>query len=166
METEELAGSVIDLFLDRDWKLATVESCTGGMIAAALTDIAGSSAVFERGFVTYSNEAKVALVGVDAKTLAAHGAVSPETAIEMAKGAIAASLADVAVSVTGIAGPGGGSPQKPVGLVHMAIAVRGGPVHHHELRFGDIGRRQIREATVRTALSILASLAQAGGTRM
>jgi nicotinamide-nucleotide amidase len=83
----------------------------------------------------------------------------------MAKGAVSASCADVAISVTGVAGPGGGSRQKPVGLVHMAIAMRDGPVHHHELRFGNIGRRQIREATVRTALSILASLAQAGGTR-
>jgi len=165
METEELAGSVIDLFVERAWKLATAESCTGGMIAAALTDIAGSSAVFERGFVTYSNEAKVAMIGVDEETLATYGAVSPETAIEMAKGAVSASRADVAVSVTGIAGPGGGSRHKPVGLVHMAIAMRDGPVHHHELRFGNIGRRQIREATVRTALSILASLAQAGGTR-
>jgi len=165
METEELAGNVIALFSKRGWKLATAESCTGGMIAAALTDIAGSSAVFERGFVTYSNEAKVSLIGVRSETLAAHGAVSAETAMEMARGALAASLADVAVSVTGIAGPEGGSRQKPVGLVHMAIAARDGALHHHELRFGDIGRRPVREATVRTALSVLAGIAQTDGAR-
>jgi nicotinamide-nucleotide amidase len=165
IETEELAGNVVALFVEKGWKLATAESCTGGMIAAAITDIAGSSAVLERGFVTYSNDAKVSMIGVSAETLAAHGAVSAETALEMAKGAVAASLADVAISVTGIAGPGGGSSRKPVGLVHMAIAARNGAAHHHELRFGDIGRRQVREATVRTALTMLASLVQADGAR-
>lgn len=165
IETEPLATEVVTLFGDNGWKLATAESCTGGMIAAAVTDISGSSAVFERGFVTYSNEAKVSMIGVSVETLAKHGAVSAETAVEMARGALAASEADVAISVTGIAGPAGGGPRKPVGLVHMAIAMRDGTVHHHELRFGDIGRRQIREATVRTALSVLASLVQAGGIR-
>lgn len=163
--TRELAQSVIERFQERGWKLATAESCTGGLIAAAITDIAGSSTVLDCGFVTYSNEAKQAMIAVAASTLERFGAVSAETAIEMARGAIAASRADVSVSVTGIAGPGGGSPGKPVGLVHMGVATRGGAAHHHEFRFGDIGRRQVREATVRAALSILASFAQADGAR-
>jgi nicotinamide-nucleotide amidase len=163
--TKDLAQTVLDRLQERGWMLATAESCTGGLIAAAITDIAGSSTVLDCGFVTYSNEAKQAMISVSPETLGRFGAVSAEAAVEMAQGAINASRADVAVSVTGIAGPGGGSADKPVGLVHMAVAMRGGTVHHHEFRFGDIGRRQVREATVRAALSILASFVQAGGVR-
>lgn len=159
-DREDLARTVLRHFRSRGWKLATAESCTGGLIAAAITDIAGSSDVFDRGFVTYSNDAKREMIGVKAETLAVHGAVSRETAIEMAIGAITASRADVAVSVTGIAGPGGGSAEKPVGLVHLAIAMHGGVMHHHEFRFGDIGRSQVRSATVRSALSLLANFVQ------
>lgn len=164
-DLDDLARAVIELFRSRQWMLATAESCTGGLIAAAITDVAGSSDIFDCGFVTYSNAAKQAMIGVSATTLERHGAVSQATAIEMAEGAVAASKADVAVSVTGIAGPGGGSENKPVGLVHMAIARRDGPVHHHELRFGDIGRASVRAATVRSALAMLASFAQAEGAR-
>ena len=160
-ETVDLARTVIARLRDRRWHLATAESCTGGLIAAAITEIPGSSDVFDRGFVTYSNEAKQEMIAVSAETLAEHGAVSRETAIEMATGAIAASRADVAVSVTGIAGPGGGSPEKPVGLVHLAIAMRGGGLHHHQFQFGDIGRSRVRAATVRSALSLLANFVQA-----
>jgi len=161
-DREDLATTVLDHFRSRGLLLATAESCTGGMIAAAVTAIAGSSDVFDRGFVTYSNEAKQQMIGVKAETLARHGAVSKETAIEMASGAIRASRADVAVAVTGVAGPGGGSSEKPVGLVHLAIAMRGGAIHHHEFRFGDIGRDQVRAATVRSALSLLANFVQPG----
>ena len=148
----EKARSVIERATAGKLRIATAESCTGGLIAAALTEIAGSSAVFDRGFVTYSNDAKEAMLGVRHETLIAHGAVSSRTAAEMAEGALTASLADLAVSVTGIAGPGGGSPAKPVGLVYMAIAGRGLRTAIHELRFGDIGRSAIREATVHAAL--------------
>lgn len=135
--------------------VATAESCTGGMIAAAITEIPGSSAVLDRGFVTYSNEAKEEMIGVSVATLQAHGAVSRETAIEMAEGALARSKADFAVSVTGIAGPDGGTVEKPVGLVHMALARKDGPTEHTELRFDDRGRAHIREATVEKALEAL-----------
>ena len=110
----------------RGLKIATAESCTGGLVAAALTDIAGSSDVVDRGFVTYSNEAKQAMLGVPAATLKRHGAVSAETAAAMAAGALKNSQADLAVAITGIAGPGGGSKEKPVGLVYFAAASRGG----------------------------------------
>ena len=154
-DNTQLAGKLVELMTDRKKMVATVESCTGGMIAAAITDIAGSSAVLDRGFVTYSNEAKQDMVGVSPATLAAHGAVSRETAVEMAEGALARSRADIAVSVTGIAGPGGGSPEKPVGLVHMAIAGTHIQTRHEKLQFGDIGRADIREQTVRRALEAL-----------
>jgi nicotinamide-nucleotide amidase len=132
-------------------KLATAESCTGGMIAAAITDIAGSSDWFERGLVTYSNDAKQELLGVRAATLEAFGAVSEATAREMAEGALARSPADVAVAVTGIAGPAGGSETKPVGMVCFGWARRGGATDVETLHFpGD--RAAVREATVRHAL--------------
>jgi nicotinamide-nucleotide amidase len=134
--------------------IATAESCTGGLIAAAITDIAGASAVFDRGFVTYSNAAKIDLLGVSATTLDAHGAVSPQTAMEMAAGALARSGVHLAVSVTGIAGPGGGSPEKTVGLVYIGVAAAG-LVDVRELRLGDIGRPAIRATTVDAALSAL-----------
>lgn len=134
--------------------LATAESCTGGLVAAAITSVAGSSAVFDRGFVTYSNEAKSSMIDVPAGLIAAHGAVSEAVARAMAQGAIARSGARVSVSITGIAGPGGGSLEKPVGLVHLAAVGPAGVVHV-EHRFGDIGREAIRLATVAVALNLL-----------
>jgi nicotinamide-nucleotide amidase len=134
---------------------ATAESCTGGLIAGLLTEIPGSSNVLERGFVAYSNAAKQELLGVPAETLAKHGAVSAETARAMAEGALANSRAEVAVSVTGIAGPDGGSAAKPVGLVHFAFARRGGATIAREERFGDIGREAVRLAAVRVGLELL-----------
>ncbi|KSV95246.1 CinA family protein [Sinorhizobium sp. GL28] len=160
-DIEVKAGEIIAKFTARDLKVATAESCTGGLIAGALTEISGSSAVVDRGFVTYSNEAKVAMLDVETATLAAHGAVSRETAIEMARGAISHSAADFAVAVTGIAGPSGGSAEKPVGLVHLAASGRNGAMLHREMRYGDIGRSGIRLATVRTALDMLMEIAQA-----
>jgi nicotinamide-nucleotide amidase len=157
--TRALAANALDACRDNSLMVATAESCTGGMVAAALTDIAGSSDVFERGFVTYSNEAKMELLGVEAATLEHHGAVSAETAIEMAEGALARSGADLAVSVTGIAGPGGGTQQKPVGLVWFAIARRGGKAYAREMRFGDTGRASIRADSTRVALELLAEAA-------
>lgn len=143
----------------KNLKIASAESCTGGLIAGLLTEIAGSSDVFERGFVTYSNQAKQEMLGVPQALLAQHGAVSEEVAHAMAQGALAHSSADLAVAVTGIAGPGGGSPQKPVGLVHIAAARKGGTILHRECRFGDVGRHAIRIATVDTALEMLSALA-------
>jgi nicotinamide-nucleotide amidase len=138
-------------------KIATAESCTGGLIAGLLTEIAGSSDVFERGFVTYSNDAKMQLLGVPESLLAAHGAVSAPVARAMAEGALRRSCAQVAVAVTGIAGPGGGSADKPVGLVHIAAA-RDGEVRSEERRFGDPGRGQVRLKTVEAALRLLDGL--------
>jgi nicotinamide-nucleotide amidase len=138
----------------RGLKLATAESCTGGLVAGALTEIAGSSAVVERGFVTYSNTAKIDMLGIDATLIERHGAVSAEVARAMAEGALARSDADVAVAVTGIAGPSGGSAEKPVGLVHFAVARAGLATVHREERFGDRGRTEIRLAAVRTAMSL------------
>ena len=149
-----LALAVIGAYAARGLTIATAESCTGGLIAAALTDIAGSSAVFDRGFVTYSNAAKSAMIGVDDATLAANGAVSEPVAIAMAEGARSAAGVDVAVSVTGIAGPGGGSPEKPVGLVHFACASTAGTTHV-EQRFGDLGRSAIRRRSVIVGLGLL-----------
>jgi nicotinamide-nucleotide amidase len=152
---EELARQVLAACEERGIMLATAESCTGGMIAAALTDIAGSSTVVDRGFVTYSNEAKMEMLGVRPETLEAHGAVSRETALEMAAGALANSRAGIAVSVTGVAGPGGGSAEKPVGLVWFGLAVEGQqPVAERRL-FEDKGRAFIREESVKTALSLV-----------
>jgi nicotinamide-nucleotide amidase len=135
--------------------VVTAESCTGGLIAGLLTEIPGSSNVVERGFVVYSNAAKEELLGVRASTLARHGAVSEETARAMAEGALEASRADVAVSVTGIAGPDGGTAAKPVGLVHFACARRGAATVAREERFGDIGRDAVRLAAVRVGLDLL-----------
>ena len=154
-DNTDLAGKLVREFSQRGWMAATAESCTGGMIAAAITDIAGSSAVLDRGFVTYSNEAKQEMIGVSATTLEAHGAVSKQTAIEMAEGALQRSRASFAVSVTGIAGPDGGSAEKPVGLVHMAMARQGGETEHRELRLHGLDRAAVRQATVTEALTIL-----------
>jgi len=148
------AQEILRIGLDRGLRVATAESCTGGLIAAVLTETAGSSAVFERGFVTYSNEAKMDLLGVPAETLVSHGAVSEETARAMAEGALAASRADATVSVTGIAGPDGGSAEKPVGLVHFGAARKGKETSHLARVFpGD--RAAVRAATVETALHLL-----------
>jgi nicotinamide-nucleotide amidase len=153
------ATRVLDTARAHNLKIATAESCTGGLVAGALTDIAGSSDVLERGFVSYSNEAKVEMLGVDETTIAAHGAVSRETAEAMAVGAIRRSIADIAVAVTGIVGPGGGSAEKPVGLVHFAAASRAGRHEHREQRFGEIGRAEVRRRSVLMALEMLESLA-------
>ncbi len=150
------AGDLISRYASRGWKIATAESCTGGLVAGLLTEIAGSSAVVERGFVTYSNEAKVELLGVPAALVAQFGAVSEPVARAMAEGALAHSRAHVSVAITGIAGPGGGSAQKPVGLVHFGRA-DGAGVTHVEKRYGDIGRSAVRRAAIVTALDLLAS---------
>ncbi len=134
--------------------LATAESCTGGLVAALLTEVAGSSAVFDRGFVTYSNDAKMGLLGVSDALLREHGAVSEPCARAMAEAAVDRSAATVAVSITGIAGPGGGSDDKPVGLVHFARSTRGGPTVHRACRFGALGRGEIRLASVSEALRL------------
>lgn len=136
---------------------ATAESCTGGLIAAALTEIPGASAVVERGFVTYSNEAKTELLGVDPALIAAHGAVSEPVARAMVDGALARSRAQIAVSVTGVAGPGG-SAAKPEGLVHIAAGRAGGDIHHRQCAFGPIGRSQVRLQSARVALEMMETL--------
>ncbi len=141
---------------DRGLTVATAESCTGGMVAAALTDVAGSSAVFERGFVTYSNAAKLELLGVAPDTLAAHGAVSEPVAREMAEGALARSAADIAVSITGIAGPGG-SEFKPEGRVCFGLARKGGGTRVETVEFGALGRAGVRRAATQHALGLLAA---------
>lgn len=148
------AQSLLALYRQAGLRLATAESCTGGLVAALLTEVAGSSDVVERGFVTYSNEAKIEMLGVSQETLTAHGAVSGETAKEMALGALTHSQADVAVSITGIAGPGGATATKPVGLVHLAAA-RDGKVLQavHDIFPGDRGA--VRLAALEQALSLL-----------
>jgi nicotinamide-nucleotide amidase len=153
------AKRVLKLCRADDLHIATAESCTGGLVAAALTEIAGSSDVVDCGFVTYSNAAKQALLGVPARTLDRHGAVSAETAIAMAVGALKHSQADLAVAITGIAGPGGGSKQKPVGLVHFAAASRDGRRIARKRLYGKIGRRRVRERSVAEALALLSELA-------
>ncbi len=151
------ARRLIDALRARGMRLATAESCTGGLISALLTEVPGASDVLERGFVTYSNLAKQTLLGIDARIIAAHGAVSEEVALAMAAGALANSEADIAVSVTGVAGPGGGSAEKPVGLVHLAVARKGQRTLHIERRFGDPGRTAIRLESVREALDLVAA---------
>ncbi|UXN07447.1 MULTISPECIES: CinA family protein [unclassified Bartonella] len=152
---DELAREVLNICRQQKLLLATVESCTGGMIAAALTDIAGSSDVVECGFVTYSNEAKMSMVGVDQCLLEKYGAVSEPVAIAMAKGALQHSRADISIAVTGIAGPAGGGSEKPVGLVHLAVAFKHFEPLHFKAHFGDIGRRNVRQATVVKALELI-----------
>jgi nicotinamide-nucleotide amidase len=158
MQTTDLmpeAERLIAALRARGWKLATAESCTGGLIAATFTEVAGASDVFDRGFVTYSNAAKLGDLGVDFETLHRYGAVSAEVAEAMAAGALRASAADVAIAVTGIAGPGGGTAEKPVGLVYIGWASRGKPAAAREFRFKDQGRAAIRTQTVIEALTIL-----------
>jgi nicotinamide-nucleotide amidase len=150
------AATLLERYRRRGITIATAESCTGGLIAATLTEIAGSSDVVDRGFVTYSNAAKSEMLGVDPALIARQGAVSEPVARAMADGALARSRAGRAVAVTGIAGPGGGTIEKPVGLVHFAVAVRDGATWHREERFGDRSRSAIRLATVAVALGMLA----------
>lgn len=158
-EIEKLATDVLEQCRQKKWQLATAESCTGGLIGGALTDIAGSSDVFDRGFITYSNKAKARVIGVSTETLRSHGAVSEETAREMALGALKTAGASITVAVTGIAGPGGGGPGKPVGLVHFAVATEDGVAEHRKMEYGDIGRSEVRLATVQTALEMLLTAA-------
>jgi len=158
-ELMEAARALLDLCRGKGLTLASAESCTGGLLAATLTEIPGSSDVFERGFVTYSNEAKRNMLGVTPMMLAGHGAVSRETAEAMATGVLAHAPVDLAVSITGIAGPSGAVPGKPVGLVYLAAAARSGRMIQHERKYGDIGRAQVRRACVIEALAMLGELA-------
>ena len=154
-EMTNRAATLLDAYRDKGLKIATAESCTGGLVAALLTEISGSSSVMERGFVTYSNEAKIELIGVPAELIAAHGAVSEPVARAMAEGALAHSRADVAVGITGVAGPTGGTATKPVGLVHFGLARKGAATIHLERRYGDLGRETIRRRAVEDALALL-----------
>jgi nicotinamide-nucleotide amidase len=149
-DARALSRSLLDLCRMRKLTIATAESCTGGLVAGALTDIPGSSDVIDRGFVTYSNDAKRAMLGVRATTLATFVAV----------GALEKAGVDLAVSITGIAGPGGATPGKPVGLVHFAVAARDGRILHRECRFGAIGRSAVRQRSVVEALRMLTELAR------
>lgn len=156
-DIHDLAQKVVDGYILQRQKIVTAESCTGGLVAGALTEISGSSAIVERGFVTYSNDAKVEVLGVMPELITEYGAVSEQCAEAMAIGALEFSLADVALSVTGIAGPLGGSVAKPVGLVHFGLATRAGTLFHYTSQFnGD--RDDIRQQAVREALKLLLSL--------
>jgi len=152
------ARAILDRAKARGLLITTAESCTGGLIAATLAAVPGASAVLERGFVTYSNEAKSDLLGIPASLIMVHGAVSREVAIAMAIGALAHSPADIAVAVTGIAGPGGGTANKPVGLVHIAVHGSDGRDLHEEVRFGDIGRHEVQRRTVLAAFALMSQL--------
>ena len=153
-ELLDLTTELIRLYRQYDLKIATAESCTGGLIAGCLTAVAGSSEVFERGFNTYSNEAKSELLGIPPEIIAENGAVSQEVAIAMAESTLARAPVDLTVSVTGIAGPGGGSSDKPVGTVHLASAFVDHPTIH-ECRVFPGDRNQVRMATVKAALDIM-----------
>jgi nicotinamide-nucleotide amidase len=152
------AEALLEAARAKGLKIATAESCTGGLVAGLLTEIPGSSDVFERGLVTYSNRAKEDLLGVSGAMIRQHGAVSEAVARAMAEGAIRNSTAQLSLAITGIAGPGGGTDEKPVGLVHVAAARAGEATLHRECRFGDIGRTEVRLKSVETALEMLASL--------
>ena len=153
-ETLDLAKTVLAVCRARNWRIATAESCTGGLVAAALTAIAGASEVVERGYVTYSNKSKMELLGVPPEIIGAHGAISAETAAAMARGAVARAGVDLAVAVTGLAGPGGGTPQKPVGLVYLGVARKDGkPRVEHRIYSGE--RTEVRQAALVEALKLL-----------
>lgn len=154
-EAKEAAQRVFDICRARGLTLATAESCTAGLIAATITDIPGSSGIFDRGFVTYSNKAKQVLLGVSKDLLDEYGAVSAQVAKAMALGALNAAETSLAVSVTGIAGPDGGTPEKPVGLVFLGCASREGKFHVRECRFGDLGRSEVRRRSVIAAFALL-----------
>ena len=161
-ELHDLAVQVLDTCRQAGLMVATAESCTGGLVAATLVDIPGSSSVVERGFITYSNAAKAELIGVPAGLIDHYGAVSEPVAIAMATGALKRSQADIAVAITGVAGPGGGTETKPEGLVHFACARTAQPTHHARIEFGAIGRTEVRHASVKQAFSmILASVTRA-----
>jgi nicotinamide-nucleotide amidase len=156
------AEALIAVCRKKGYRIATAESCTGGLVAGILTEVPGSSDVFDRGFITYSNAAKIDMLNVSPDLLApgGPGAVSEEVARAMADGAIQNSQADLAVAITGIAGPSGGTADKPVGLVHLAVAMRDGPNHHLFRRFGDLGRSGVRLAAVAEALAMLNHMVQ------
>jgi nicotinamide-nucleotide amidase len=156
------AARLLEAFREQRRRIATAESCTGGLIAGLLTEIPNSSDVLERGFVTYSIDAKSECLGVPADLIAMHGAVSEAVARAMAEGAVAHSRADTGVAVTGVAGPGGGTTTKPVGLVHLAVAAKGAATLHRVCRFGDIGRDAIRLQAVRAALALLRQQLETG----
>jgi nicotinamide-nucleotide amidase len=160
-ESRRRAVALVSLYRESGLTIASAESCTGGLVAGLITAIPGSSGVFDRGFVTYSNQAKVECLGVAVALLAAFGAVSREAAAAMAMGALAHSHADVAISVTGVAGPDGGSLEKPVGLVHFGYGPRSGDILSIEKRFGDLGRDGIRAAAIVVALDLLFDVALA-----
>ena len=149
------AATLVARCVSAGLRIAAAESCTGGLVSALLTEVAGSSAVFGYGFITYANSAKRDLLGVPDETLARHGAVSPQTAEAMARGALARAGATMAVAVTGVAGPGGGTTAKPVGLVHFALALHGDECRLVERRFGDLGRSQVRHQSLLQALTLL-----------
>lgn len=159
---KELYGQaqlLLDNFRHQSLTLISAESCTGGLIIAYLTEISGSSDVIEGGFVTYSNAAKSSMLGIDEQVIAEHGAVSEQVARAMAEGALNRSVADVAIATTGVAGPSGGSAEKPVGLVHFAVARRGTATLHSEKHFGDIGRHNVRLESVATAFDLAQQIA-------
>lgn len=160
-ETLAMARALVALCRDNGCVVATAESCTGGLVSALITETPGSSEMFDRAFVVYSNEAKRDLLGVPDSTIAAFGAVSAPVARAMADGALARSRADAAIAVTGVAGPGGDTAAKPVGLVHFACAMKDAPTRAIEMRFGDIGRREIRFAAASVALQMLTDAASA-----
>jgi nicotinamide-nucleotide amidase len=157
-EIVALAVDLLSACRERGDMIVTAESCTGGLLAATLTAIRGSSDCFERGFVTYSNASKSEMLGVPFWLIERHGAVSEDVARAMAGGALTHSRANVAVAVTGIAGPDGGTEEKPVGLVHFAAGRRDGPIVHEQVRFGDLGRMEVQRRSVAKALQMLASL--------
>jgi len=156
----ESAEELLQICKERQLTITTAESCTGGLLAAVLTEVPGSSKVFERGIVTYSNEAKQQMLGVTPATIDVYGAVSTECAEEMAKGALAHASVDLAVSITGIAGPTGAVPGKPIGLVYFCAASRSGRVIAHDRKYGDIGRIKVRDQSVLQALDMLRELAE------
>lgn len=158
-EITTAVNKLLDRCKAKKLTVATAESCTGGLVAAAISEISGSSLVLDRGFVTYSNEAKQQMLGVTPATIDVYGAVSTECAEEMAKGALAHAQVDLAVSITGIAGPTGAVPGKPIGLVYFCAASRSGRIVAHDRKFGDIGRTKVRRASVLQALALLQELA-------
>jgi nicotinamide-nucleotide amidase len=158
-ELMQSARALLELCQKKKLTLATAESCTGGLVAATLTEIPGSSLVLDRGFVTYTNQAKEQMLGVSPMTIETYGSVSRECAEEMAKGALAHASVSLAVSITGIAGPSGAVPGKPIGLVFFTAASRSGRMLAHDRKFGDIGREQVRLKSVLQALAMLHELA-------
>lgn len=161
----EAARRLLDICKRKNLLVATAESCTAGLVSGTLTELPGTSSILDRGFVTYSNEAKHEMLGVSRETLKQHGAVSRPVAEEMARGVLGKAKVDLAVSVTGIAGPDGGSAEKPVGLVHFAVATHGGYLQHAEKRFGDIGRSAVRRQSVLQAFLMLHDAAEKTETR-